>query len=47
LFCSGFLIGILHIGPILANALSLLPCCLLNFLVSDRLVFFDIHGETA
>ncbi len=47
LFCSGFLIGIAHIGPILANALSLLPCCLLNFLVSDRLVFFDIHGETA
>src|SRR5215470_13450512 len=26
LFCTGFLIGIAHIGPILANALALLPC---------------------
>ena len=47
LFCAGFLIGIVHVGPVLANALSLLPCCVLNFLVSDRLIFFHSSGETA
>ena len=46
LLCSGILIGVAHVGPVLANALSLLPCCVVNFLVSDRLVFFQT-GETA
>jgi putative flippase GtrA len=47
LFCTGVLIDIAHVGPILANAISLLPCCVLNFLVSDRLIFFQPNGETA
>jgi len=46
LLCTGFLIGVAHVGPILANALSLLPCCMVNFLVSDRLIFFHSNGET-
>ena len=45
--CTGILTGILKLNPLLANVLSLGPCCVLNYLVSDRLVFMSLNtGES-
>ena len=45
--CTVILTGLLKLNPILANLLSLVPCCIINYLVSDRLVFMAIQaGET-
>jgi len=43
--CTGILTGILKLDPLLANVLSLGPCCVINYLVSDRLVFMRLTGE--
>jgi len=46
--CTGLLTGYAHLNPLLANALSLAPCCVINYLVSDRLVFLSLNaGESA
>jgi putative flippase GtrA len=37
--CTGVLTGIFKLNPLLANVLSLGPCCVFNYLVSDRLIF--------
>ena len=44
LLCTGILTGMAHIDPILANILSFIPCWIINYLVSDRLVFLS-HNE--
>ena len=43
--CTGVLTGILKINPLLANVLSLGPCCVINYLVSDRLIFMSLNTE--
>ena len=46
--CTGILTGILKLNPLLANVLSLGPCCVINYLVSDRLIFMSLNtGESA
>ena len=35
------LVGLLTIDPVMASVLSLLPCALINFLISDRWVFLS------
>jgi len=41
------LTGFFRLNPMLANLLSLAPCCVINYLVSDRLVFMSLDaGET-
>jgi|SRR6185295_10160792 len=40
LLCTGIL-GVAGIHPILANILSIIPCCVINYLVSDRLIFLN------
>ena len=46
--CTGILTGIFKLNPLLANVLSLGPCCVINYLVSDRLIFMSLNtGETA
>jgi putative flippase GtrA len=46
--CTGILTGIFKLNPILANVLSLGPCCVINYLVSDRLIFMSLDtGESA
>jgi putative flippase GtrA len=46
--CTSLLTGYVHLNPLLANALSLAPCCVINYLVSDRLVFLSLTaGESA
>jgi putative flippase GtrA len=46
--CTGILSGIFKLNPLLANVLSLGPCCVLNYLVSDRLIFMSLNtGESA
>jgi len=45
--CTGILSGIFKLNPLLANVLSLGPCCVLNYLVSDRLIFMSLNtGES-
>ena len=45
--CTGILSGIFKLNPLLANVLSLGPCCVLNYLVSDRLIFLSLNtGES-
>lgn len=45
--CTGILTGVLRLNPLLANVLSLGPCCVINYLVSDRLVFMSLNtGES-
>ena len=45
--CTVILTGLLKLNPILANLLSLVPCCIINYLVSDKLVFMPLEaGET-
>jgi len=45
--CTGLLTSYANINPLLANALSLAPCCVINYLVSDRLVFLGLNtGES-
>jgi putative flippase GtrA len=45
--CTGILTGIFKLNPLLANVLSLGPCCVINYLVSDRLIFMSLDtGET-
>jgi putative flippase GtrA len=39
--CTGILTGFAKLNPLLANVLSLIPCCVINYLVSDRLVFMS------
>ncbi len=39
LLCAGVFTGLWHFDPVLANILAQAPCCLANFLISDRLVF--------
>ena len=47
-FCTGILTGIFKLNPLLANVLSLGPCCVINYLVSDRLIFMSLNtGESA
>jgi putative flippase GtrA len=46
--CTGILTGIFKLNPLVANVLSLGPCCVINFLVSDRLIFMSLStGESA
>jgi putative flippase GtrA len=46
--CTGILTGVFRLNPILANVLSLGPCCVINFLVSDRFIFMSLNaGESA
>jgi putative flippase GtrA len=46
--CTGILTGIFKMNPLLANVLSLGPCCITNYLVSDRLIFMSMDlGESA
>jgi putative flippase GtrA len=46
--CTGILTGMLKFNPLLANILSLGPCCVINYLVSDRLIFMSLDtGESA
>jgi putative flippase GtrA len=46
--CTGILTGVFRLNPLLANVLSLGPCCLINFLVSDRFIFISLNtGESA
>jgi len=46
--CTGILTGILKLDPLLSNVLSLVPCCIINYLVSDRLIFLGLRtGESA
>ena len=46
--CTGILTGIFRLNPLLANVLSLGPCCVINYLVSDRLIFMSLNtGESA
>ena len=46
--CTGILTGILNLNPLLANVLSLGPCCVINYLISDRLIFMSLEtGESA
>lgn len=46
--CTGVLTGIFKLNPLLANVLSLGPCCVINYLVSDRLIFMSLNsGESA
>ena len=46
--CTGILTGIFKLNPLLANVLSLGPCCVINYLVSDRLIFMSLNtGESA
>jgi putative flippase GtrA len=46
--CTGILTGIFKLNPLLANVLSLGPCCVINYLVSDRLIFMNLNtGESA
>jgi putative flippase GtrA len=46
--CTGILTGIFKLNPLIANVLSLGPCCVINFLVSDRLIFMSLStGESA
>jgi putative flippase GtrA len=44
--CTGILTGVFRLNPILANVLSLGPCCLINFVVSDRFIFMSLKGES-
>ena len=45
--CTGVLTGIFKLNPLLANVLSLGPCCVINYLVSDRLIFMSLNaGES-
>ncbi|HET9132447.1 MAG TPA: GtrA family protein [Terriglobia bacterium] len=45
---TGILTGIFKLNPLLANVLSLGPCCVINYLVSDRLIFMSLDtGESA
>ena len=45
--CTGILSGIFKLNPLLANVLSLGPFCVLNYLVSDRLIFMSLNtGES-
>jgi len=45
--CTGILTGVFRLDPFLANALSLVPCCIINYLVSDRVVFMNLNaGES-
>jgi len=45
--CTGILSGIFKLNPLLANVLSLGPCCVINYLVSDRLIFLSLNtGES-
>ena len=45
--CTGILTGFANLDPILANVLSLVPCCVINYVVSDRLVFISLNaGES-
>jgi len=39
LFSAYVLTGFWHLDPVLSNFLSLIPSCIVNFLLSDRLVF--------
>ena len=39
--CTGILTGFAKLNPLLANVLSLGPCCVINYLVSDRLIFMS------
>ena len=41
LLCAGIFTSLWHLDPVFANILAQAPCCLANFLVSDRLVFVD------
>jgi len=41
ILCTGILTGMAHVDPILANILSFIPCWIINYLVSDRLVFLN------
>ncbi|HLQ77540.1 MAG TPA: GtrA family protein [Terriglobia bacterium] len=41
ILCTGILTGMAHVDPILANILSFIPCWIINYLVSDRLVFLS------
>jgi|SRR5678815_1858945 dolichol-phosphate mannosyltransferase len=43
--CTGILTGMLKVNPLLANVLSLGPCCVINYLVSDRLIFMNLNTE--
>jgi putative flippase GtrA len=46
--CTGILTGVFKMNPLLANVLSLGPCCVINFLVSDRFIFMNLNtGESA
>jgi putative flippase GtrA len=45
--CTVILTGLFKLNPVLANVLSLVPCSVINYLVSDRLVFMSLEaGET-
>jgi len=45
--CTGVLTGIFKLNPLLANVLSLGPCCVINYLISDRLIFMSLSaGES-
>ena len=45
--CTGILTGIFKLNPLVANVLSLGPCCVINYLVSDRLIFLSLNtGES-
>ena len=43
--CTVVLTGFFRLNPLLANVLSLVPCCVINYLVSDRLVFMNLEAE--
>ena len=46
--CTGILTGVFKMNPLLANVLSLGPCCVINFLVYDRFIFMNLNtGESA
>jgi putative flippase GtrA len=47
-FCTGIFTGIFKVNPLVANVLSLGPCCVVNYLVSDRLIFMGAEtGQSA
>lgn len=45
ILCTAFLVGIVHMDPLLANILAFVPCWLLNFFSSDRFVFLPVEGD--